>query len=127
MLIEGIVAVVSLATVAMLAKGDSLLSGSPLVIYGAGMGKFLSALGLPGKLGASFALVALSTFILTTLDTGTRLSRYIFEEFFRFKNTRWRYLSTAATLVLPAVFVLITLKDPAEFASRVNRIAARAL
>jgi len=112
MLLEGIVAVVSLATVAMLAKGDTLVTKMPLAIYGAGMGRFLSVLGLPEKLGSSFGLLALSTFILTTLDTATRLSRYIFEEFFGLKGTHTRYLSTAATLILPSIFVLITLKGP---------------
>jgi carbon starvation protein len=112
MLIEGIVAVVSLATVAMLAKGDVLTGKAPLIIYGTGMSKFLSLFGIPEKLGFSFGLLALSTFILTTLDTATRLGRYVLEEFFGLKNVNWRYISTLATLALPTIFVLITLKDP---------------
>ena len=112
MLIEGIVAVVSLSTVAILAKGDALTGKAPLIIYGTGMGKFLSLFGIPEKLGFSFGLLALSTFILTTLDTATRLGRYIFEEFFGLKGVNWRYVSTLATLVLPTIFVLITLRDP---------------
>jgi len=111
MLIEGTVAIMALVTVMILAKGDPLLSQAPLVIYGRGMGKFLSVLGLPEQLGYSFGLLALSTFILTTLDTCTRLGRYIFEEFFNLKGARSRYFSTLATLALPAVFVLINLKD----------------
>jgi carbon starvation protein len=112
MLIEGIVAVISLATVAVLAKGDALTAKAPLVIYGTGMSRFLSVFGIPPKVGFAFGLLALSAFILTTLDTATRLSRYIFEEFFNLKGVIWRYLSTLATLALPSVFVLITLKDP---------------
>jgi carbon starvation protein len=112
MLIEGIVAVIALATVIMIAQGDGLTSKPPLIVYANGMSKFLSFFGIPAKLGYSFALLALSTFILTTLDTATRLGRYIFEEFFNLKGTRSRYYSTFATLVLPAIFVLITLKDP---------------
>ena len=111
MLIEGTVAVMALVTVMILAKSDPLLNQAPLVIYGRGMGRFLAVLGLPEKLGYSFGLLALSTFILTTLDTCTRLGRYIFEEFFNLKGSRSRYFSTMATLALPAVFVLITLKD----------------
>jgi carbon starvation protein len=111
MLIEGIVAVVAVATVAILGKGDALTTKAPLMIYGQGMSKFLAVFGLPEKIGFSFGLLALSTFILTTLDTATRLGRYIFEEFFSLKGTNWRYASTLATLALPAVFVLITLRD----------------
>lgn len=111
MLIEGLVAVISLATVMILPKGDALASKPPLAVYGAGMGSFLARFGLPFELGSSFGLLALSTFILTTLDTATRLGRYIFEEFFGLKGSNTRYLSTLATLALPTVFVLITLRD----------------
>jgi carbon starvation protein len=111
MLLEGIVAVIALATVVMLPKGDELISKAPLVIYGTGIGNFLSVIGIPREMGFSFGLLALSAFILTTLDTATRLGRYIFEEFFDLKGAYWRYFSTLATLVLPAIFVLINLKD----------------
>jgi len=111
MLLEGLVAVVALATVAMVTKGDPLTSKPPLVVYGIGMSNFLFALGIPKELGFSFGLMALSAFVLTTLDTATRLGRYIFEELFNLKGSHVRYLSTLATLVLPAIFVLITLKD----------------
>ncbi|HUT31624.1 MAG TPA: carbon starvation CstA family protein [Sedimentisphaerales bacterium] len=112
MLLEGIVAVIALATVIMLPKGDELTGKAPLMIYAAGVSKFLSLVGIPERLGSSFGLLALSAFILTTLDTATRLGRYIFEEFFSLKRAYSRYLATAATLVLPAIFVLISLKDP---------------
>ncbi|MHC4060403.1 MAG: carbon starvation CstA family protein [Planctomycetota bacterium] len=111
MLLEGVVAVIALATVVMLPKGDPLAGKHPLMIYATGVSNFLSLVGVPVKLGFSFGLLALSAFILTTLDTATRLGRYIFEEFFSLKGAHSRYLSTAATLVLPAVFVLISLKD----------------
>jgi len=112
MILEGIVAVIALATVAMLPKGDALAGKPPLQIYAAGIGRFLSLVGIPAALGRSFGLLALSAFILTTLDTATRLGRYIFEEFFNLRGGRSRYLSTAATLVLPTVLVLMTLRDP---------------
>jgi carbon starvation protein len=111
MLLEGVVAVIALATVVMLPKGDQLTLKEPLVIYGTGIANFLSVLGVPEKLGFSFGLLALSAFILTTLDTATRLGRYIFEELFNLKGAHSRYVSTLATLTLPAIFVLINLKD----------------
>ncbi|MCU0289402.1 MAG: carbon starvation protein A [Acidobacteria bacterium] len=112
MLIEGIVAVIALAAVTIIGASDSLSSQPPLIVYANGMSKFLSYFGIPVKMGYSFALLALSTFILTSLDTATRLGRYIFEEFFNLKSTKTRYFSTLATVLLPGVFVLITLKDP---------------
>ncbi len=111
MILEGVVAVIALATVVMLPKGDVLTKEAPLIIYGKGIAKFLSVLGVSEKMGFSFGLLALSAFILTTLDTATRLGRYIFEELFNLKSKHSRYLATFATLTLPTIFVLINLKD----------------
>jgi carbon starvation protein len=111
MLVEGLVAVIALCTVMIIGKNNPLTTQAPLAIYGAGMAKFLSVFGIPEKFGGSFGLLALSAFILTTLDTATRLARYIFQEFFNIEGKRTRYLATAATLLLPAIFVLITIKD----------------
>jgi len=111
MLVEGLVAVIALCAVMMIGKNDPLSAKAPLAIYGAGMAKFLSVFGIPEKLGNSFGLLALSAFILTTLDTATRLARYIFQEFFGREGKKARYLATAITLLLPAIFVLIDIKD----------------
>jgi carbon starvation protein len=114
MLIEGVVAIIALAAVAIVAKTENITGMAPQLIYANGLGKFFAALGISEQLGHTFALLALSAFILTTLDTATRLSRYVFEEFFGLQNTAGaRYLSTLATLVLPTILVLITLKDAA--------------
>lgn len=113
MLVEGLVAVIALCTVMMIGPADPLTKKAPLAVYGAGMAKFFSIFGIPDKYGASFGILALSAFILTTLDTATRLARYIFQEFFDIEGKNTRYFATAATLFLPAVFVLINLKDPA--------------
>jgi carbon starvation protein len=115
MLVEGLVAVIALATVMMLASGSPMFTtGSPLdplKVYGAGISRFAAVIGIPEKLGFAFGLLALSTFILTTLDTATRLGRYIFEEFFQLRPGPARYGATLATLALPLAFALITLKD----------------
>ena len=111
MLIEGLVAVIALSIIMMININDPLVKKAPLVLYGIGMAKFLSIFGIPEKYGNSFGILALSTFILTTLDTATRLARYILQEFFSLENKHTRYLATAVTLCLPAVFVLINLKD----------------
>ena len=50
-----------------------------------------------GGHGQLIAITILNAFILTTLDTATRISRYLTEELFRIKN---RYLSTALIIIL---------------------------
>lgn len=111
MLIEGLVAVIALFTVAMLVKNDDLVHQAPLVVFGTGMGNFLSIMGIPFEVGMSFGILAVSTFLLTTLDTSTRLARYILEELLNITNTSSRYLSTLATLVIPVIFTFVTLYD----------------
>ncbi len=111
MLIEGVVAVIALFSIAMLAKSDSLIHQPPLVVFGTGMGNFLSILGIPFSIGMSFGILAVSTFLLTTLDTSTRLARYILEELLNISKPSFRYLSTVATLSLPLAFSLVTFHD----------------
>lgn len=114
MLIEGLVAVLALACVMRLPWGGEALGMQPLQVYAAGMGAFLSRIGVPAEMGAHFGLLALSTFLLTTLDTCTRLGRYVFQEFFELGNgVGVRAAATVATLALPALLLSITLTDAA--------------
>jgi carbon starvation protein len=111
MMLEGLVAVISLFTVVMLASNNELLKSNPLEIYGNGLGNFMESLGLPFEVGKSFGILAVSTFLLTTLDTSTRLGRYIFEEFFNIQGKLARVLATIATLSLPVAFNFMVLYD----------------
>ncbi len=102
MLLEGLVAVMSVIFVmALTAKELKVLKGTANVgaIYGAGMGKFMSFIGVPETVGMAFGMLALSSFILTSTDTGTRLARYIFTELTGIKN---RVVATAVSLLIPA-------------------------
>jgi carbon starvation protein len=111
MMLEGLVAVISLFTVVMLASNNQVLKSNPLEIYGNGLGVFMQSLGLPLEVGKSFGILAVSTFLLTTLDTSTRLGRYIFEEFFNVKGKRARVFATVATLAMPLAFNFMVLHD----------------
>ena len=109
MLIEGMLALVSVCAIVVV--GGALDGRSPTVVFASGIGTFLGSMGVPAALGTSFGLLALSTFLLTTLDTGTRLARYIFEEFFGVWGKRSHLLATAATLVLPLWLALTEYRD----------------
>jgi len=84
MLIEGVLAVIALTTAAYLSKTDltELLKGGPVNVFSSGVGTFMSKFGIPFDIGKSFVALAVSAFALTSLDTATRLARYIFQEFF---------------------------------------------
>ncbi|MCK5364276.1 MAG: carbon starvation protein A, partial [Gammaproteobacteria bacterium] len=110
MVAEGLLALISVS--AIVVAGGTIAAGqSPTQVFASGMGSFLGNLGVPGALGTSFGLLALSTFLLTTLDTGTRLARYIFEEFFGVWSKKWHLIATAATLILPLWLALTEFRD----------------
>ncbi len=112
MLMEGVVALIALSTIMILSKDSSLIKTGGLKIYGKGIGNFLGVLGIKHSIGETFGLLVLSTFLLTTLDTATRLARYVLQELFSLEIKRTRFFATFITLILPAIFALITLKDP---------------
>jgi carbon starvation protein len=109
MLVEGMLALISVS--AIVVAGGTLAGSSPTQVFASGMGTFLGSFGVNQALGTSFGLLALSTFLLTTLDTGTRLARYIVEEFFNVWGKKWHILATAATLILPLWLALTEYRD----------------
>lgn len=114
MLVEGVVAVIALGTVMMMGFSASALRGNPVTIYATGMGRFFAVFGVPLEFGMMLGLLALSTFLLTTLDTCTRLGRYVLQEFFGWDNTvAWsRWIATVMTLALPALLAFLTYSTP---------------
>jgi len=120
MLLEAMVAIVSLSCVMILTKDAPLLKGTPNLIYAQGIGslleKFAAAargVGIPIQLSAqlvvSFALMAFTTFVYDTLDVCTRLGRYIIQELTGMKDAKGRWLGTLLTAGVPAFFVMQTL------------------
>lgn len=116
MLIEGVVAVIALATVMILSFGEEALRSDPIAVYASGIGQFLGSFGINPRFGAHFGLLALSTFLLTTLDTCTRLGRYVVQEALGWEQNepRGRLYATLLTLLLPATLVFMTYTDPAS-------------
>ncbi len=112
MLIEGLVAVIALSTVMILLPSKELSTKAPLIVYAEGIAKFLSIFGFSSSAGKTFGLLALSSFILTTLDTATRLGRYIFQEFTNLTKPSNRWIATLSTLILPIIGLFSTMKDP---------------
>ncbi len=64
--------------------GPTLRSGGPIAAFSKGYGSLASP--LLGVYGKAFAVMALNAFILTTLDTATRIGRYLTSELFGATN-----------------------------------------
>lgn len=88
MLIEGLLAVLSLVAVASMMNEEFveiLKSKGAVAAFSLGVARFLSSipfLGITIETGQTFSALAVSAFALTSLDTATRLARYMFQEFF---------------------------------------------
>lgn len=111
MLLEGMVAVVSIVCVMILASDSGMLSKAPNFIYASGIGSFMELIGIPAVFGISFGLMAFTTFVYDTLDVCTRLGRYIIEELTGWKDIKGKILGTALTAGVPIFFIFQTMTD----------------
>lgn len=111
MLLEGIVAILSLTTVMVLAKNHALTSATPDRIYAEGLSRFVSHLGIPLAFARSFALLAFATFIYDTLDVATRLARQLFQELTGWSGTAGRAAATLTSLLVPWCCVSLKVTD----------------
>ncbi|MBN1870420.1 MAG: carbon starvation protein A [Candidatus Omnitrophica bacterium] len=75
-------------------NGHIAAQTSPINMYGLGFGNVTAP--LLGPWGMFIALTILNAFILTTLDTATRIARYVAQELFGIKN---RYIATLIVAV----------------------------
>jgi carbon starvation protein len=108
MLMEGLVAILAIATVMMLPVGSPMLKNDPNLVYANGIARYLGLMGIGFNVAFPFALLAFSTFVYDTLDVCTRLGRYIFQEIFGLRSRLGAAVATLATLLLPFIFLMST-------------------
>jgi carbon starvation protein len=81
---------------------DLLSTQGVNITFGTALGKAMVSIGIPIQYGIAFGVLMLNAFILTTLDTCARLSRYVLSETIGekvlFLNNK--YIATAIGLVL---------------------------
>ncbi len=101
MIAEGFLAVLAILVVAGAyskignLRGVVNTGGGPISAFAFGFGEITK--GFLGEFGPIFAVLILNAFIFTTLDTATRIARYITQELFRLKN---RYIATLVVVSL---------------------------
>ena len=104
MLLEGILGVVAVATVMVV---GSVLEKNPVATFSAGFGQFAAVLGMKPALGVTVGALAINSFLLTTLDTATRLCRYQFQELTNMRADRY----TATVIGVAGAFALLLIKS----------------
>jgi carbon starvation protein len=81
--------------------------GDPIKAFATGYGKFVSSLpAITLVMGSFFGMVMLNAFVLTTLDTSTRLGRFIFSELLGKKVALFRNRWVASAIILVFAGVL---------------------
>jgi len=110
MLIEAMLAILAIASVAILTtKGykTTMEEKGKILAFAHGVATFLQALHIDYDAAVAFVSLAISAFALTSLDTGTRLGRFAMQEFFEKGNAerkpllaRNRYIATAVTVIV---------------------------
>ena len=103
MVAEGLVAVLTIISIGVLFKKGEDFSKAfntikPIGLFGSGYG--LITKNIFGGYGSFIAITILNAFILTTLDTATRISRYLTEELLNIKN---RFFSTGLIVLVSAI------------------------
>jgi len=106
MLLEGLVAILALATVMMLAPGSEALKDDPNMVYAKGLAKYMGLMGVGMHVALPFALLAFSTFVYDTLDVATRLARYILQEITGWQGFLGGCIATLISLAIPLAFLL---------------------
>ncbi len=104
MLIEGFLAVIVVISVAYMssdvfaAKLNEL--GGPIPTFASGLAYFMSHFGLPEATGITFVSLAASAFLLTSLDSATRLGKYAVQEFAEGKSKLFSNQYAATTVIV---------------------------
>jgi len=110
MLIECVLAVISLIAIGTLSADGSIAAtgaASPTVVFATAISNFLNVIGLPTNITFTIISLAVSAFALTSLDTATRLGRFLFQELFpKNKTLSNMYVATIITAGIGYIFCL---------------------
>ena len=129
MLLEGVLAILSIIAVAAMTSSDfaaAMKSPNPVALFASGIAGFCKSLGIPFEWANIFISLSIAAFLMTSVDTATRLARFTWQELFDTssgaagdeKRPRPAWAKTAssmyvATGIVVALVALLLLGDPA--------------
>ncbi len=86
--------------------------GAKVSAYIKGVAYYASGLGIPPAVGVVFASVLVVSFANTTMDTGVRLQKYVFQEFGEMWHQSWLTNRTVATFLAAGTSLLLAIREP---------------
>ena len=121
MLLEGVLAILALLAVGTFSQPallEKLGTESAVGLFAGGLASFCARLGIPERSGTIFMSLAVSAFLMTSVDTATRLARFTWQELFTGAQGRTRppnpftspisnmYVATGLVVALVALLLL---------------------
>ena len=113
MLLEGVLAMIALIGVAgTYASQREYVSAvqvmEPVQMFASTIAGFCVKVGIPQRVAESFMLLSVSAFLMTTVDAGTRLARFSWQELMPAKSGAFRnmYVGTAIVCAIVATLLL---------------------
>ncbi len=113
MLLEGVLAMIALIGVAGTYASQkeyvsAVQSMEPVQMFASTIAGFCVKVGIPQRAAESFMLLSVSAFLMTTVDAGTRLARFSWQELMPAKGGAFRnmYVGTAIVCALVATLLL---------------------
>lgn len=110
MLTESLLATIVIISVVFFLPFQDLISlvkdGKAVPAFGKAFGDLIQL--FAGSWGLSFAILMINGFMLTTLDTATRISRFLFEEIYKtiFKGNVSKYIATFIIVIIAGYLAL---------------------
>ena len=85
MLLEGVLGILAMIAVGSMSREQIVAaggSGEAATLFARGLANFGARLGVDATIGAAFVSLSVSAFLMTSLDTATRLARFTLQELF---------------------------------------------
>ncbi|MDP0493665.1 MAG: carbon starvation protein A [Fusobacterium sp. JB021] len=134
MLIECCLAIIALIAVGVLFKDGHMPKGNPFVVYASAIAGTFKTLGLSeSSMKVAYTVISLSfsAFAITSLDTGARLARVVFQEIFVPKEKEKKesfltnpYVSTLITVACGGVLCIAGYKNVWPIFGACNQLIA---
>lgn len=131
MVVECIIAVIAIIVAGCVFNQSTMYKSAPFIIFSQAMASLFSKVGMDSNAIYILTMLTISAFALTTLDTTTRLARYLIQEFssdIKSEKIKSRisnqYIATALTVAVTGLLAFGGFKNIWSLFGTVNQLLA---